>query len=212
MKWYQLLFGAKSAAAPELKNLEQARTSLALAQANGEKVVSLFTAAGLDLEAIMAKGDNGLKDHLASLSPAPAQLTAEHPEVAALITAATGPLNEQITTLTGQLSTANSANEAGGIALKAATARADLFTTALATAGIKPVAADPKAGLTAAEITTAIEARVSTKAGELTATLGQPPVVSAPPADNSKPAAAKTELKGLARTQAAFAAQRQARA
>lgn len=88
-----------------------------------------------------------------------------------------------------------------------------LVLNSLASCGIKLVAADPKAGLTAPDISKALQTRVSLKAAELTALLGTAPVatqVAASP--TTAPAAAAksqaTELTGLARTQAALEAQR----
>lgn len=73
--------------------------------------------------------------------------------------------------------------------LTAATARADLFATALSAKGIKITAADPKVGITAADIDAALEGRISTKAAELLGATGTPPVSSAPAATSGSEAA-----------------------
>lgn len=86
-------------------------------------------------------------------------------------------------------------------------AQVGLYTGALAKAGINVVAKDAKAGITAADIETAINARISTKAAEQLAQTGTPPVVTEPAAAaGSEAAKPKAGLTGLARTQAAYAA------
>lgn len=84
-----------------------------------------------------------------------------------------------------------------------------LYTGALAKHGIKVVAKDAKAGITAADIEAAIAARISTKAAEHLAQTGAPQVETQPAAtpgsDAAKPQPA-AGLTGYARTRAAFAA------
>lgn len=146
----------------------------------------LFAAAKLNLDEFVAGNDEtALQAHIASLQPvaaAPADTSAKDTEIA--------NLKSQLSTATTQLVTLNAA---------------------LTKSGIKAVAADPKLGLQETDLTAAIEARISMKAGELTAALGTKPIeaqVVVDPKAAAKPVDPK--LTGIDRTRAAFAAQRAA--
>lgn len=99
--------------------------SIFTAKAQLAAVAALFTEAGLDLEAMLKLNDpTALKAHLADLqasAPAPVAITAEHPEVAALITAAVAsaqePLQATIREHGLRLTAINGAIAAAGIQL-----------------------------------------------------------------------------------------------
>jgi hypothetical protein len=168
--------------------------SLFSAAANHAAVDALFTAAGLDLEQMLAlKDPAALAAHIESVRVAAAQgapaITAETPAVAALIAAAVEAKATEIT-----------AAHATAAALHSA------FASGLAAAGIAPKAADAAKGVQATDVSAAINDRVQIAAQEQLAKRGlaQFPV-AAPVADPTTPKA-PAALKGLARTEAAYAA------
>lgn len=117
---------------------------------------ALFAEAGLDLEAMLALGDKtALKAHLATITPAAPAITAEHPEVAALITAAVNAKAAEL--------------EAAAAPYRA---QATMLAAGLSQAGISWKAADAEKGLQAADITAAITARASILAQEQLARRG----------------------------------------
>lgn len=181
-----------------------------------EFVLKLFAAAGFTnfAAALESKNENALKDFISSQA-----------KVEKLVEKVIEPTDEQIQGLVSAELREQIA--AAGITLKADTdpvaalkdglatysallARNTLVEEQLAALGIKFVAADAKVGLTAADITKAVSDRVSLKAAELTAQLGTKPVttqvVASPAAAPGE--AAKSQLTGLAKVQAAFESDR----
>jgi hypothetical protein len=160
----------------------------------------LFKAAGLDLPALAAAGDDSaLAAHIESLvsaarqqAPAAAALTAEHPEVAALIAAALAPVQATL-------------REQG--------LRATAIQSALAQAGIQLADTAPTAEI-GATLAAGLKAQAAKEARALLAAKGfsAHALADAPAADPTRPAAKAAELTGRARTVAAFAAERAARA
>lgn len=176
-------------------------------------VSQLFAAAGLDFEALFKAGDaQALTAHIdskvaaiiagadkpATEAAAPVVLTAEHPEVAALIETQVSGLRSQVSSLEAQAA----AYGASFQQIESAGIRLPVFT-----AGTQPEDH-------AAAVSKAINERISLRARELVAATGGHVIDEAPAADASasKPATTpKPELKGLARVEAAFRAQAAAR-
>jgi hypothetical protein len=164
-----------------------------------------FAAAGLDLSAMLkAEDDTALAAHLESVKAGAAQtapkiaLTADHPEVAALI---------------------KTAVEARAAELHAAAepyrVQATVLAAGLGALGIVAKASDEAKGLQAADVTTALKAHASKEARALLAAKGFGSVAldAAPNPDPTKPPAPDApKLTGRARTEAAFKAQTAARA
>lgn len=180
-----------------------------------EFALKLFAAAGFTgfASAMESKNELALKEHMASMA-----------KVEKVVEKLVEPTEEQMTALisaelreqaaaAGITLAANQdpiqAIKDGHATLTALQTRMTLIETTLSACGIKLTASDAKAGLTAADITRAVETRVSAKGAELTALLGTPPVKTEVTND-SKRSAGKTdtaELKGLARVTAAFTSQ-----
>lgn len=163
----------------------------------------LFKAAGLDLSALAAAGDeSALAAHIESLvaaarqqAPAPA-ITAEHPEVAPLIAAAVAaaqePLQATIREHGFRLTAINGAISAAGIKLADTASGAEIGASLAA--GLKAHAAKEARAILAAK-------------GFAAHALDD-----APAADPAQPGAKPpANLTGLDRTRAAFAAQAAAR-
>lgn len=172
-------------------------------------VLKMFAAAGFNnfAAAFEAKDANALKTHIDSIKsvekivekvvePSDAQITSlVSAELRELIGEAGFKLDATIDPV--------QALKDGLTAHNALVAKHALFETALTSCGIKLVAADAKVGLTAADITQAINNRVSIKAAELTAQLGTKPVeavvTAAPGAKAEKKAGSeKAGVAGLA--------------
>ncbi len=108
---FEKLF-ARFASAP--KTLPQATETLTEAKATLDSVAALFTAAGLNLEQLLAAGPDSLKLHLESIDNTEelAASLAEVEEYDKNLTAA----QSEVSTLSSQLSTLNSSFAAIGIA------------------------------------------------------------------------------------------------
>ena len=108
----------------EPKTLDQAKTTLASAGASLDSVSSLFTAAGLNLDTMLAAGPDSLKAHLASLDQ-----------------------NEGIEAMKGELATAKSALTAAQATASELTAKVTTLTAQAAELGgiITQIGFDPKA-------------------------------------------------------------------
>lgn len=165
----------------------------------------LLKAAGLDLAQLAAAGDDSaLAAHIEQLAtsarqsaPAPAQITAEHPEVAALISAhVTAALAAQAAELSA--------------AAEPFRAQATILAAGLGALGIAPKAADEAKGLQSADVSAALKAYAAKEARALLAAKGfsAAPLADEPAADPAKPAAPKVAsgLTGLARAIAAHRA------
>lgn len=119
----------------------------------------LCAAAGLDFPALLAAGDvNALKTKL--------DAAASGAGVAEAITAATGALETENATLTGNLNAAKS--------------EVAFYTQALSTAGITLKPADAAKGLQASDVQSALSAHIATKTAELAAQQGTKAVGTAP--------------------------------
>lgn len=164
-----------------------------------------FAAAGLDLSAMLkADDDTALAAHLESVRvaaakpAAPVALTADHPEVAAFISAA-------VTAKSTELLAAH-ATELSGFR-----SQLSVFSSGLASLGIAPKAADETKGLQAADVTAALKAHASKEARALLAAKGFGNIAldAAPNPDPTKPPAPKASdsLTGLERAIAAHKAQ-----
>lgn len=183
-----------------------------------EFAFKLFAAAGFNsfTSAFDAKNENALKEHLQQIKAVEKIVEkVVEPTDEQLATLMTAELREQITSAGFTLKAGEdpiavlkaglSAHSALVVSNTALVARNTLIETQLASCGIKLVAADAKVGLTAGDITKAIEDRVSLKAGELTAQLGTRPLETK--VTNDPAAKKKTEgLTGLAKVEAHYAA------
>jgi hypothetical protein len=187
-------------AKPEVKTLDQARTIITALRASIEKIGAKFAAASLDLDAHMELGDDSLKTALtaaegkgsAELATATARIATLETDLAAQQAEALGFKNDLV---------------AAKASLNSVTAENSLFKGALAAKGVK-IEATADNPLSQASIETALDTRISLKAREQLARHGiNDPLPVDPAADSSKPAAQRSELKGLARVEAAFKAQ-----
>jgi hypothetical protein len=109
MKFFAALIAklaGTSADAP--KTLDQCRATFAEAKAGLDRFVAMFTAAALDVDAFLTKGENALKDHLATLQ-------------------------QSITDLTGRATTAETALNQAKTDLSAAQTKADTHLANLGT-------------------------------------------------------------------------------
>lgn len=173
-------------------------------------VLKMFAAAGFSnfSAAFAAKNENALKDFLAG----------QVKPVEKIVEKVIEPTDEQLMALVsaelrGHISAAGfaltadadplAALKTGLTAHQALVSRTEAFSAGITAAGVQL-----PANATAEQITQAIEARVSLKVAELNGRLGTPPV--APELNNAPASAAKppkSELKGLAKVQAAFEAE-----
>lgn len=155
------------------KNLEQARAVIEPARATLDSVQALFSAAGLNLEQMLAAGPDSLKAHLASLDQSEAITELQ----TKLATAEAG-----IASLTEQLAAARSDHEVTRAAL-------DVHASLFASLGFKPAAdATPEA------VKTAFAAHVEQRAATLLAHDGRPPVPHVAPAAAAEPVRTDAEL------------------
>lgn len=119
MKFLANLFGSQSA---DAKTLEQSRAQLAAAKVSAEAVAALFTAASIDLDALLAAGSDSLKLHIEGLSAKDGELAAAQAKVSDLegkLTAA----NTQAATLTAaNATTVSFLTEIGFVPVATATA------------------------------------------------------------------------------------------
>jgi hypothetical protein len=89
------------------KTLDQARTNFTAAQSALERIGRLFTAASLDLDALLEKGDDALKDFIADLNRKAADADAKARELEGRATTAEQKANEaesQVSGLKSQVS------------------------------------------------------------------------------------------------------------
>lgn len=94
MKFFAALIAklaGTSADAP--KTLDQCRATFAEAKAGLDRFVAMFTAAALDVDAFLTKGENALKDHLATLQQSITDLTGRAEKAEAAITQAKNDLS-----------------------------------------------------------------------------------------------------------------------
>jgi len=191
---------------PALTNLDGARTLLATVTTNAEKLGKMFTAASLDLDALLSNGDNALADHIATALNA-ARLQATTDAHAALLTEL-GIKPAEGQTVAVAIKAALDANVSAATQVTALNGQLATLNIGLTKAGVVVKASDEKKGVQESDIVTAVENRISLKAAELNGRLGTAPV---DPSLNNNPAAApkgeKSELKGLAKVQAAFEAE-----
>jgi hypothetical protein len=179
----KLLSDLKAAFGLSPKTLAQATGTIADAQAALNSVEALFSAAGLDLPAMLAAGPDSLKAHLASLDQAEG--------IKALELRASGA-EAKVTEITGQLATEQTAHGVTAEALK-------VHAAALKSVGFDAAAKD-KDGKPV-EFSAAFKSHVAQEATLLLAKDGRPPVVTGLPA--AKPGAKKgptmtfTEWKAL---------------
>jgi hypothetical protein len=164
------------------KTLDQARGTLAEAANTLSSVNALFTAAGLNLEQMLAAGPDSLKAHLAGLSAKDAELATAQAKVAELEGMLVARSSEVIT-------------EKG---------RADVAVSFLTEIGFVPAAT-----VTGADAKAAFDSHVKQAAALELAKTGHKPVAEVPPPAPGKPAttAETPPLFGLAKVEAAFRAQ-----
>lgn len=153
-----------------------------------EFVLKLFAAAGFNsfASAFEAKDENALKAHIAqAVAAAPAKTVEKIVEKAAEVSDTqlqellSAELREHLAGAGFVLTAAQdpfAALKDGLATHNKLVATHALLEKQLTASGIKLVAADPKVGLTAADITKAIDDRVSLKAAEMTGRIGGPPV------------------------------------
>jgi hypothetical protein len=162
-------------------------------------VEKLFAQAGLKLDDFLASGDDSaLQAHLATLA-APAVAAPAAP-AAAVDTAALDSAKAELLSAQGRLTAAEQQ-------FAAASAELTAIKAGLAAASVKVSPAAGASALTAADVTAAVEGRISVKVAELNGRLGEPPVAAQ--ITNQPATAPKTSLTsatGLARVQATFAA------
>lgn len=159
---------AKVGLAP--KNLNEAREIIEPAKATLDSVAALFTAAGLDLDALLAAGPDSLKAHLDGLSAKDAELAASQASVM---------------DLTAKL-------------LNASKARDEFSATATATAELlSTIGLKLEASVKPEEVKPAFEKHVSLRAAELLAKTGTPPVANVIEGE-AKPEAVLTDADHLA--------------
>lgn len=159
---------AKVGLAP--KNLNEAREIIEPAKATLDSVAALFTAAGLDLDTLLAAGPDSLKAHLDGLSAKDAELATAQASVA------------DLTAKLGEAEKARDAFNASSVA------SAEL----LSTIGLKL-----EASLKPEEVKPAFEKHVSLRAAELLAKTGTPPVANIIEGE-TKPEAVLTDADHLA--------------
>ena len=153
------------------KTLPQASETLTAAKAQLDSVASLFTAAGLNLETMLAAGPDSLKAHITGLDN----------------TAEVGRLTAEVGTLTGKLSK----SESDVLALSEINT---LITTAI---GL-PVA---QGETTPAQLKTAFESHVAKQTTLALAKTGHPPAhvpTAATPVDDVTPQKTDTDKVALA--------------
>lgn len=203
-KWLLKIFGlsadAKADAKPEVKTLDQARGIISALQAGAQKIGAMFDSAGLDLDAHLETGEGALKD---SLAAAEAKGKAE----LATATARIAALETDLAAQQAEATTFKADRDTAKASLASMTAKVTLFETSLAAAGVKLPTATAEKPLDQAQITTALDARISTKAREKLAAHGHndplPVEASSDPAKGGK-AALDPKLTGLARVTASL--------
>ncbi len=169
-------------------------------------VGKLFAAAKLNLDEFIDAGDEtalqaALEARGTAAPSSPVAVTIDAGAVDAAIVAALKGAGVEV-------KEGGTAVDALKSVLAAKDAQLVALTAGLGKSGIVVKAADEKKGVQESDVTAAVDNRISLKAAELNGRLGTPPVA---PALNNNPAAApradKNELKGLAKVQAAFAAE-----
>lgn len=68
MKFFASLIAKLTGGAESPKTLDQARSTFAEAKSALDRIAAMFSAAGLDFDALLAKGDLALKDYVAELN------------------------------------------------------------------------------------------------------------------------------------------------
>jgi hypothetical protein len=164
------------------KTLDQARGSLAEAATTLNNVNALFTAAGLNLETMLAAGPDALKAHIDALSAKDAELAAAQAKVK--------ELEGKVTTIAAESA--------------AASAKFSAVSAALELVGIT-AATKPE------QFSAVLEAHVKQAAAIELAKTGHKPVADVTPTPPGKTQAIDPTLTGLARVEAHFKVQASAK-
>ncbi|MBX3751407.1 MAG: hypothetical protein KF897_15115 [Opitutaceae bacterium] len=171
MKFFAALIAklaGTSADAP--KTLDQCRATFAEAKAGIDRFVAMFTAAALDVDAFLAKGENALKDHLATLQQSITDLTGRAEKAEAAITQAKNDLSAAETKGQNAASALDSLMGVLGLQVADAVvsdANCTKFGVAQDEAFKKLSAADQHAAVIRAAYNHAIAARVTAQLTEL---------------------------------------------
>lgn len=188
MKFLASLFGSATPTAPT--TLDQARTLFATVKANAEKIGGLFTAAKVDLDALLAKGDSALSEHIDGLVAAARTETTT--ALAATHTSALAAKDTEIASLRDRATKSEARNSE---------------IVGVLTANKITFAADAKPEVIGAAITS----RVSMAGGELLAKAGlrefPEQVIEADPTKPTVVKAVNPKLPPLARLTAKLSAQ-----